>query len=523
MKYAGSNATYAAEEMVDISSGARYATNNNGNNNQKNKILIISIVAAIVVALGVAGFCVFSALSNSGNDQNKPSVNANNEFIFADKTTVSGLDISGKTVKEAKALLEKNTQYFITPVTLKLDVAGNAVTLDQSKFEYTYNIDEVLSRVKADAEAGKSTADKKYEVSAVVTNDSVNKNVGEICEKYNVAATDARVSEFRPFTDNRFTFEEAVDGLKIDDADLKKQIGDALHSGQKEVAITAKTSEEKAEVTADFLKKNIVKLGSFETYSYNTDNGTSNMHVSLEACNGSVIEPGAEWSFNECTGDSNLESNGYKSAHVISEGRVTDGIGGGICQSSTTIYNAAILSDMEIVERYNHKWPSGYVDIGLDATIDYPNLDLKLKNQSAYQMFLECKEQDNTLTATFYGYHDPSYDTIETETSDISYSGNSYSVKAWRVYYKDGKEVDREALYSSTYDTDSGSSSGDSDSNSSDSSYSENTNTQSEAAASTVEEQPAYEPQTAAEQEVPDTPVTPDANAGGDGGEATTE
>ena len=476
MKYAGSNATYAAEEMVDISSGARYATNNSGNNNQKNKILIISIVAAIVVALGVAGFCVFSALSNSGNDQNKPSVNANNEFIFADKTTVSGLDISGKTVKEAKALLEKNTQYFITPVTLKLDVAGNAVTLDQSKFEYTYNIDEVLSRVKADAEDGKSTADKKYEVSAVVTNDSVNKNVGEICEKYNVAATDARVSEFRPFTDNRFTFEEAVDGLKIDDADLKKQIGDALHSGQKEVAITAKTSEEKAEVTADFLKKNIVKLGSFETYSYNTDNGTSNMHVSLEACNGSVIEPGAEWSFNECTGDSNLESNGYKSAHVISEGRVTDGIGGGICQSSTTIYNAAILSDMEVVERYNHKWPSGYVDIGLDATIDYPNLDLKLKNHSAYQMFLE-----------------------------------------------DGKEVDRKALYSSTYDTDSGSSSGDSDNNSSDNSYSESTNTQSEAAASTVEEQPAYEPQTAAEQAVPDTPVTPDADAGGEGGETPTE
>lgn len=519
MRYAGNNASYAAEEMVDISGGARFAKNSSGSNNQKNKVLIISIVAALVIALGVACFCVFSAFSG-GNEPQKPLVNENNEFIFGDKTTVSGLDISGKTIKEAKALLEQNKQHFITPVTLKLNVAGNEVTLDQSKFEYTYNIDEVLNRVKTDAEAGKSTSGKKYEVSAVVTNDSVSKNVAALCEEYNVEATDARVSEFRPFSDNRFTFADAKDGIKIDDADLKKQISDALHSGQKEVAVDAKTTEEKADVTADFLKKNIVKLGSFETYSYNTENGTSNMHVSLEACNGSVIEPGAEWSFNECTGDSNLESNGYKSAHVISEGKITDGIGGGICQSSTTIYNAAILSDMEVVERYNHKWPSGYVDIGLDATIDYPNLDLKLKNHSDYQMFLECKEENNTLTATFWGYHDPSYDTIETETSDVSYSGDSYSVKAWRVYYKDGKEVDRKALYSSTYDTDTGSSSSES---SSDSSYSESVETQSEAEVSTVAEEPVYEPQTAAEAAEPEAPVTPEADAGGDAGEFATE
>ncbi len=500
MKYGNNNAAYAAEEMIDISGGARFAKTNNDDNNKRNKYIIIAIVAALVVALVIAGICIFSALAGNNDDQQKPLVNENNEFIYADKTIVSGVDIGGKTVKEAKALLEQNKQHFITPITLKVNVAGDEVTLDQSKFEYTYNIDEVIAQIKSDAEDGKSTSDKAYEISAIVTNDSVSKNVATICEEHNVKAKDARVTEFRPFSDDRFTFAEAQDGLAIDDADLKKQIGDAMHSGQKEYAIEAKTSAEKADVTADFLKKNIVKLGTFETYSTNTDNGTSNMHVSLEACNGSIIEPGAEWSFNECTGDSNLESNGYKSAHVIVDGRIADGIGGGICQSSTTIYNAAILSDMEVVERYNHKWPSGYVDIGLDATIDYPNLDLKLKNITDYQMFLECKEDNNTLTATFYGYHSPSYDTIETETSDVSYGSGNYSVKAWRVYYKDGKEVDRKELYSSTYDTDSGSSSSDSDSGSSEDSNNDNTPAQQEVPATAVEE-PVYEP-TQAEPEV---------------------
>ena len=108
MKYGNYNA--AAEEMVDISSGygagaapMRYTPAQNGGN--KNKILIISIVAAIAVALTVAGFCIFSALHQEGDD-GKPVAGGNKTFVFADKTTVSGIDISGKTVKEAKALLD---------------------------------------------------------------------------------------------------------------------------------------------------------------------------------------------------------------------------------------------------------------------------------------------------------------------------------------------------------------------------------------------------------------------------------
>ena len=205
------------------------------------------------------------------------------------------------------------------------------------------------------------------------------------------------------------------------------------------------------------MKNNIVKLSSYETTSYNTANGTNNMSVALDACNGSIIEPGDYvWSFNECTGDSNKESNGYKPAHVISEGKIIDGVGGGICQASSTIYNAAIRANLNFEERYCHQWASDYVPTGLDATIDYPNLDLKISNPEKTQVFLECEVDGSTLHASFWGVKYGSYDEIKTHNEVSDTGSDSYSVRAWRVYLKDGKEIDREELNKSTYDMDYG-------------------------------------------------------------------
>ena len=111
---------------------------------------------------------------------------------------------------------------------------------------------------------------------------------------------------------------------------------------------------------------------------------------------------------------------------------------------------------MKVEERYCHKWASSYVPTGLDATIDYGNLDLKLSNPTDYQMFLECKVVDNTLYVSFWGWKSDSYDLIMTRNKLTNQGSSSYTVKAWRVYYKDGKEIDSESLGSSTYDTENG-------------------------------------------------------------------
>lgn len=426
-------------------------------NKGSKKIAIIAAVSvAVVLIVGAVGVTILS------KDKPQTGIN-NNEFTFGENVSVSGISLAGKTIEQAKATLEENKGSFVTPVAIAIDVKGELINLTEKDFKYTYDIDEVLAKLKQDTLTADSSnnntnsTDKTYTVTATFTEESVKAKTDELAKSINKDAVNARVSKFTPYDDdNRFKYEKAKSGAKLDSQALKTDITAALSAGKPEARIIANIEDVKAKIQIDDLKKNIKKLASYQTVSTNNANGTSNMKVSLKACNGSVIEPGATWSFNKCTGDSNLESNGYKPAGVISEGQLIDGIGGGICQSSSTIYNAAIRANMEVEERYCHMWASSYVPTGLDATIDYPRLDLKLSNPTEYQMFMECKLTGSTLYVSIWGYKDNSYDEIKTYNETTSRGNDSYTVKAWRVYLKDGKEIDRQSLGSSTYDNDKG-------------------------------------------------------------------
>lgn len=424
--------------------------------NHRTTALILSIVAGVIV-LSAVGFGVF-ALLRAGDAHNSPPVATKPpEFTFADNTKVSGLDVSGKTVAQAKAYLESYRDSLVSPIVITINIAGNEATLSQENFKYTDNIDEVINQMQADANRGMAdTLPPDYKVKVTATEASVNSCVQQLSDEFNTEPKNARVSAFHPYQPERFTFEEARPGHKLDTESLKTQLISALASGQKLVHLEAITDKIEPSVTTEYLKKNLVKLSSYQTVSTNTDNATHNMKLALSSCSGSVIEPWNTWSFNDCTGDSNLESNGYKSAHVIFQGKLIDGIGGGICQASSTIYNAAIRANMGIEERANHKWASVYVPTGLDATIDYPYLDLKLTNNTDYQMFLECKVEGSTLYASFWGVRDGDYDEIKTKNEQGETGKENYAVKAWRVYYKGGKKVGEEALPDSSYDLENG-------------------------------------------------------------------
>ena len=458
------NRNYSAavsEGFVDISSGfpgdssgARY-NQGSGNKNKKRVIIIVSIALAVAAALGVAGFCIFNGMSKEEKaDENLP-------FTFTDKTVISGIDVTGKTLEQAKQTLEQNKNKLNKPIEISVNLDGTVKSLNQDNFTYTYNIDDVLRQAYKDALDPNKKIDKdevrSYTVTSTVEDKSITDNVAAITKEIDVEPKDAYVSKFHPFEDSRFEYTDEINGRKLDGDDLAAKLKSSLTNGGNFCKIDADIEQLPAEVTADYLKNNLVELASYETYSTNTENGTTNMTVALNACNGSVINPGDDiWSFNSCTGDSNKAENGYKPAHVISEGKLIDGIGGGICQASSTIYNAALRADLEIEERYCHQWASAYVPTGLDATIDYPNLDLKLSNRYNTQVFLECRVVDNTLHAAFWGVKHGNYDEIKTH-NEISDTGkSSYTVRAWRVYLMDGSEVQREELFKSTYDMDYG-------------------------------------------------------------------
>ena len=227
------------------------------------------------------------------------------------------------------------------------------------------------------------------------------------------------MTDFDPNAESMFTISAESKGKTLDETASLNALSSFIKSGNIAGTVDATVKEVDPEYTADFLKKNITKLSEFSTTSTNNSNGNENMRVSLAACNGSIIEPGATWSFNDHTGNSNLESNGYKPAGVIVEGRSETGVGGGICQSSTTIYNAAILCGMDVVERECHYYKSVYVDAGRDATVDYGNIDLKVNNPFKYQLFMKCWMDGTQLHCEIYGLQNPKFDDVEIHTFSV--------------------------------------------------------------------------------------------------------
>ncbi|AFL99105.1 putative vancomycin resistance protein [Desulfitobacterium dehalogenans ATCC 51507] len=143
-------------------------------------------------------------------------------------------------------------------------------------------------------------------------------------------------------------------------------------------------------------------LAEFSTrFNVNEVNRTENIRLATEAINGTRIAPGEIFSFNETVGERTIAA-GYKEAVVIEGNSFIPGIGGGICQVSSTLFNATNLAHLEIVERHHHSLPVGYVPPGQDATVFYSVLDFKFKNTTKEDIILRTLVEGGTLTIKIY-------------------------------------------------------------------------------------------------------------------------
>lgn len=423
---------------------------------------IILTFAAIVVAVGI-GAVAFVVGSDMYRNYRKSL-----PFHYSQRVTVAGIDISGLTTEEAKAKLKAENMTAVKDISLEVNANGKTKNFKKTDFTYKFDYKTPLKEAKEyslreqglyDSPAGVvedatefTTDNPEFRMNYEVNNDSIEQQVEKLAQKVNSNPVNARVSKFHPFAAERFTYKKGKDGYRLDKEWLTKEISYCFDDGKKKATIDAAYETIKPDITVDDLKKNIVGLSKATSYSNNTLDGTHNMAVALDACSGSVIEPGEIWSFNDCTGDSNKEELGYRKAQVISEKKLEEGVGGGICQASTTIFRAAVFANMGVIERHNHYWASGYAYAGEDATIDYPNLDLRLRNNTDYQMFIECKADGRTLIVNIYGYQSPEYDNVKiySENYDIE-KKERFRTKTYRVLYKEHKVVREETICTSTY------------------------------------------------------------------------
>ncbi|MGN0519034.1 MAG: VanW family protein [Acutalibacteraceae bacterium] len=465
----------------------------------------VSIVALLAVVLLVAGVLVYSAFTSKpglSNGPANPGANVNTDYTdeddeerFAPDIRIAGVNMEGKTFDVARKVLAKREGELVKRFTINIPYNDDVYSITQDDFTYLFDTDEVLKKaidyskmVKKDGELYEddeypviqdTSSGEKYvdfELSYVLDESSVDDVVNDIAEKIEIEMVEPHVGKFTPLGgDKRFTIVSGKNGLTLDRDDLKNKIITSLKTDNDTIDIDVKTSVVKPTKKKSQIKDDIVLISSHTTISYNNWYGNENMRLALSKINGSIINTGEVLSFNKCTGNSNLPEDGWQPATVISGGKLETGYGGGICQAASTLYNAALKANMAVEERHNHLWPSSYVPTGLDATIDYPYLDLKLRNDSEYTMYFECYMDGTTLHVNIYGHKDTSFDKIELEASvdgyidqpatvytiDYSKADNYYSTtrygnagtlaSARRIFYKNGKEIKRENLPDSEY------------------------------------------------------------------------
>ncbi len=205
--------------------------------------------------------------------------------------------------------------------------------------------------------------------------------------------------------DNPFTITNHIDGACIDKSLLKNQIDLALNGNINSVIC------KKITLKADVTKKtnlNLINLrGEFSTnYSNSTSERKHNIFLASKSINGVVLSPNQTFSFNKIVGERN-EKSGYKTAKIILNGEYVDGVGGGVCQVSTTLYNAVLLAHLKVTEKHAHSLMVSYVEPSFDAMVSGNNLDLKFSNDTFSPIYITAKANGNTLTFRIYGQQNP--------------------------------------------------------------------------------------------------------------------
>ena len=306
----------------------------------------------------------------------------------------------------------------------------------------SYSVDEKTNKLIIKRGKTGNTIDyeveKKKIIEALITNDGESKltldiiqkkpeeiNIDEIYSKVKREPKDAYLDE----TSNPVKFVEEVVGYDLDVNSLKEVLSNPENM-QEEKVIEFNLNVIQPQVKLSDLSYMLYKdkLSGYTTYfpagRYARSN---NLEIALKYLNGKIIMPGETFSYNAAIGDTTT-SKGYLPAATFKGGTVVDEIGGGICQTTSTLYNAVLLADLEIVERHQHGLPVGYVPPSRDATVYSPTLDFKFKNNKKYPVKIVTSFSYNgTLNISIYGTKQG--DEVEVSLSHKVLSTTPYTTK----------------------------------------------------------------------------------------------
>ena len=338
--------------------------------------------------------------------------NFNSNKTFMDNTTINGIDVSGLTERQAENVVAYNLLNVRDEISLNLSYKDKNWTFAGSDFEIATDIDKKVHEAIEYGQSGnffeKRKIKNKVKKEGLAFNVSYKSVLGGIDSKIeDVVAEieqDSAPAEviFNPDSEQMFDLIPAKNDIKVDKEKLIQEIDEQLTTS-KTAQVEIPTTEIVTEVDKEAILSKLGLRSKFSTnYSKSTNNRKNNVKRALNSFNGMVVAPGQKVSFNETTGP-RTEENGFKKANIILNGAYVEGVGGGVCQASTTLYNALLLSGIDVVDASHHSLPASYVPLSLDAMVSEGVSDMVFVNNLDNPIYIKTYGTDTEIIVEIYG------------------------------------------------------------------------------------------------------------------------
>ena len=244
----------------------------------------------------------------------------------------------------------------------------------------------------------------------------------EIMQRFDEQNLDKPVNAYYYYDNGEVNILGGVNGLTYDKEMLLKDIEDSLLGGNNIQRFTLDYRLVEPDITKESLQNQGIneKVASYTT-TFNQSNvpRTTNVRLAAKLINGVILAPGDVFSFNDVVGKRTKER-GFQEAGVYVNGRLDTGIGGGICQVSTTLYNAILIADLELVERSNHSLTVPYVQLSRDAAVSWGSKDLKFRNNTDNYIYIHSESRDNYITFDLHSTKSNKQAELVTNTLNIT-------------------------------------------------------------------------------------------------------
>lgn len=406
---------------------------------------------------------------------------------FTNSVYINGNNVNGYTVEKASQVVSDSMKQSIEDIDINIVYGNKTWHFDKNDFEVDEAVKKVVNTAFKTSKFSNRDAVKMINRQTNNFSTSINQvfknfdqKIDEIVKEIEKPAVDSSV-EFYPNQAKMFEISEAKDGVSVDRAKLVEDLKNQFLKYDN-IVVNVSTTPVKPKITSDYFADKLSLQSKFTTSIKDSQAGRrNNVIVALQKINGTVVKPDEIVSFNALTSPQD-ESGGYQNAIIILNGKYTNGIGGGLCQASTTLYNACVLANLEIEEVHKHTIPVHYVEHALDAMISDGYADMIFKNTSENNIYIKAYVQGDNATVEIYGKSVPDGVTIKRVAEEVAviphegdkvvpdtngeyadkvmYKGEYYRVKwpsegyeakAYKEYYKDGKLIKREEIRHEKY------------------------------------------------------------------------